>query len=50
MTGSSRLTVLAGPTAVGKGTLAADVREHRLHLGSHVAAPRPLHRPVEHRR
>ena len=28
MTGRSRLTVLAGPTAVGKGTVAAFVREH----------------------
>lgn len=28
MTGRSRLTVLAGPTAVGKGTVAAYVREH----------------------
>lgn len=28
MTSPSRLTVLAGPTAVGKGTIAAYVREH----------------------
>ena len=26
-TGGARLTVLAGPTAVGKGTVAADIRE-----------------------
>lgn len=40
-----RLTVLAGPTAVGKGTVAAYVREHYPEIGHSVSvttrAPRP---------
>ncbi len=42
---SGRLTVLAGPTAVGKGTIAADVREHHPEVWISVSAttrgPRP---------
>ena len=33
-----RLTVLAGPTAVGKGTVAADVREHHPEIWISVSA------------
>ncbi len=43
--GPSRLVVLAGPTAVGKGTVAADVREHHpeifLSISATTRAPRP---------
>ena len=43
--GRSRLVVLAGPTAVGKGTVAADVRRHhpevRLSISVTTRAPRP---------
>ena len=38
MTGRSRLTVLAGPTAVGKGTVAAYVREHHPEVWLSVSA------------
>jgi len=42
---AARLTVLAGPTAVGKGTLAAWVREHHpevwLSISATTRAPRP---------
>ncbi len=43
----SRLTVLAGPTAVGKGTVAADVREHHpeVWISTSVTTRRP--RPGE---
>ncbi len=45
MTGRSRLTVLAGPTAVGKGTVAAYVREHHpevwLSVSTTTRRPRP---------
>lgn len=41
----SRLVVLAGPTAVGKGTVAADVRRHHpeiwLSISATTRAPRP---------
>ena len=41
----SRLAVLAGPTAVGKGTVAADVRRHHpeiwISVSSTTRAPRP---------
>lgn len=44
-TGRPPLTVLAGPTAVGKGTVAAYVREHypdvRLSVSATTRAPRP---------
>ncbi|MFN8194281.1 MAG: guanylate kinase [Nocardioidaceae bacterium] len=43
--GRSRLVVLAGPTAVGKGTVAADVRRHHpevwLSISVTTRAPRP---------
>ena len=45
MTERSRLTVLAGPTAVGKGTVAAEVRAHHPEIWISVSvttrAPRP---------
>lgn len=45
MTARSRLTVLAGPTAVGKGTVAAHVREHHpevwLSVSTTTRPPRP---------
>lgn len=45
MTARSRLTVLAGPTAVGKGTVAAYVRQHYpqvwLSVSATTRAPRP---------
>ena len=45
MSRPARLTVLAGPTAVGKGTLAAYVREHHpevwLSVSATTRAPRP---------
>lgn len=46
------LTVLAGPTAVGKGTVAAYVREHypevRLSVSATTRAPRPGENEGEH--
>jgi guanylate kinase len=43
----SRLTVLAGPTAVGKGTLAAWVREHHPEVWLSVSATTRPPRPGE---
>ena len=41
----SRLTVLAGPTAVGKGSVAADIRQHHpdvwISVSATTRAPRP---------
>lgn len=47
MTGRSRLTVLAGPTAVGKGTLAAYVREHHPEVWLSVSVTTRRPRPGE---
>ncbi|MEO6020545.1 MAG: guanylate kinase [Knoellia sp.] len=47
MSGSSRLTVLAGPTAVGKGTVAAYVREHHPDVWLSVSATTRRPRPTE---
>ncbi len=47
MTGTSRLTVLAGPTAVGKGTVAAYVREHHPDVWLSVSATTRRPRPDE---
>ncbi len=47
MTGTSRLTVLAGPTAVGKGTVAAYVREHHPDVWLSVSATTRKPRPDE---
>ena len=47
MTGTSRLTVLAGPTAVGKGTVAAHVREHHPDVWLSVSATTRRPRPDE---
>ncbi len=47
MTGPSRLTVLAGPTAVGKGTVAAYVREHHPQVWVSVSATTRRPRPGE---
>ncbi len=47
MTDRSRLTVLAGPTAVGKGTLAAWVREHHPEVWVSVSATTRPPRPGE---
>lgn len=47
MTGTSRLTVLAGPTAVGKGTVAAYVREHHPDVWLSVSATTRTPRPTE---
>ncbi|HSO64753.1 MAG TPA: guanylate kinase [Ornithinibacter sp.] len=47
MTGRSRLTVLAGPTAVGKGTVAAYVREHFPEVWLSVSATTRSPRPGE---
>ena len=45
MTTPARLTVLAGPTAVGKGTVSADIRERYpevwLSVSATTRAPRP---------
>jgi guanylate kinase len=45
VTKASRLVVLAGPTAVGKGTVAADVRRHHpeawISVSATTRAPRP---------
>jgi guanylate kinase len=43
----SRLAVLAGPTAVGKGTVAADVREHHPEIWISVSATTRRPRPGE---
>ena len=43
----SRLTVLAGPTAVGKGTVAAYVREHHPEVWISVSATTRARRPGE---
>ena len=47
MSHRSRLTVLAGPTAVGKGTLAAWVREHHPEVWVSVSATTRRPRPGE---
>ena len=47
MTGRSRLTVLAGPTAVGKGTVAAHVRENHPEVWLSVSATTRKPRPGE---
>ncbi len=47
MTTPARLTVLAGPTAVGKGTLAAYVREHHPEVWLSVSATTRRPRPGE---
>ena len=47
MTGRSRLTVLAGPTAVGKGTVAGYVREHHPEVWLSVSATTRRPRPGE---
>ena len=50
--GRSRLVVLAGPTAVGKGTVAAHIREHHpeihLSVSATTRAPRPGEVDGEH--
>jgi guanylate kinase len=43
----SRLTVLAGPTAVGKGSVAADIREHHRDIWISVSATTRAPRPGE---
>ena len=43
----SRLAVLAGPTAVGKGTIAADVRRHHPEIWISVSATTRPRRPGE---
>jgi guanylate kinase len=45
--GSPRLAVLAGPTAVGKGTVAAWVREHHPEIWMSVSATTRAPRPGE---
>ena len=45
--GRSRLIVLAGPTAVGKGTVAADVRRHHPEVWISVSATTRAPRPGE---
>ena len=47
MTDRSRLTVLAGPTAVGKGTVAAYVREHHPEIWLSVSVTTRRPRPGE---
>src|SRR6478609_1877159 len=47
VTGASRLTVLAGPTAVGKGTVAASVRQHHPEVWLSVSATTRRPRPGE---
>ena len=47
MTGGARLTVLAGPTAVGKGTVAAYVRDHHPEVWISVSATTRHPRPGE---
>ncbi len=50
--GRSRLVVLAGPTAVGKGTVAAHIRDHHpdilLSVSATTRAPRPGESDGEH--
>jgi guanylate kinase len=46
-TGRSRLVVLAGPTAVGKGTVAAHIREHHPEIHLSVSATTRPARPGE---
>lgn len=46
-TGRSRLTVLAGPTAVGKGTVTAHLREHHPEIWVSVSATTRAPRPGE---
>lgn len=50
--GRSRLVVLAGPTAVGKGTVAAHIKEHHpqilLSVSATTRAPRPAEVEGEH--
>lgn len=46
-TGLSRLLVLAGPTAVGKGTVAAHIREHHPEIALSVSATTRPPRPTE---
>lgn len=50
--GGTRLTVLAGPTAVGKGTVAAHIRDHfpevKLSVSATTRAPRPGEVDGEH--
>ncbi len=50
--GRSRLVVLAGPTAVGKGTVAAHIKAHHpeilLSVSATTRAPRPGEREGEH--
>ena len=43
----SRLVVLAGPTAVGKGTVAADIRAHHPEVWISVSATTRAPRPGE---
>jgi guanylate kinase len=45
--GRTRLTVLAGPTAVGKGTVAAFIREHHPEIWISVSATTRQPRPGE---
>jgi guanylate kinase len=45
--GPARLTVLAGPTAVGKGTLTAWIREHHPEIWISVSATTRRRRPGE---
>ncbi|HET7734866.1 MAG TPA: guanylate kinase [Nocardioidaceae bacterium] len=47
MTDRSRLTVLAGPTAVGKGTVAAEIRAHHPEIWISVSATTRAARPGE---
>jgi guanylate kinase len=45
--GPSRLTVLAGPTAVGKGSVSADIRAHHPEIWISVSATTRAPRPGE---
>jgi guanylate kinase len=47
VTGAARLTVLAGPTAVGKGTVAAYVREHYPEIWISISVTTRKPRPGE---
>ncbi|HJQ03878.1 MAG TPA: guanylate kinase [Nocardioides sp.] len=47
MADGSRLVVLAGPTAVGKGTVVADIREHHPEVWLSVSATTRKPRPGE---
>jgi len=47
VTDRSRLTVLAGPTAVGKGTVAAEIRAHHPEIWISVSATTRAPRPGE---